>query len=177
MNRHLLKWVAAVVFLVAIDSQAQEQFSDHHRKLGVGVSGEVAKVLVKAGDKVKAGDLLLELNLGAYQTALNAAGADVAYHTRALQEARADYARADELYQEGSLSTVELQNTELSLLGAESKLAAAVEKQAWARSKLGLARVVAPVDGTIVRRLVHPGERVIVGDHAPVQLILEPAAD
>ena len=175
MNTRWQRLMLAMIWMVPQWGLAQDIVDDNQLKLGVGVNGEVAIVNVNAGDQVKAGQVLLQLKLGPYQSSVEAADAEVEYRKRMLDEAHAAFGRAEELYQEGSLSAVERTSSELELLQAKWRYAASVEKRSFARSRLSLATVVAPVDGTIVRRLTHPGERVITGQQAPVQLILEPA--
>jgi membrane fusion protein (multidrug efflux system) len=103
--------------------------------LSAGVGGQVARVLVKTGEQVKKGQLLLELGSTTYQSQLDAARSKQAFVSFKLQLLEEDYARQQELHEEGSFSTVELQLLELKVKQARSELAAA--------------KIYAPVDGQI----------------------------
>ncbi|MEE9448322.1 MAG: efflux RND transporter periplasmic adaptor subunit [Arenicellales bacterium] len=118
--------------------------------LSVGVSGEVAEVLVSEGEHVKQGQLLLKLNTLTYQSALNATQAALDYAKFKAQLSEEDFERQQALYDEGSLSTVELQQLELGLKLAQSELANARSAYHTAKHDLSRAKIIAPIDGEVL---------------------------
>ncbi len=117
--------------------------------LSAGVGGQVARVLVSSGEQVKKGQLLLELGSITYQSQLDAARSKQAFVSFKLQLLEEDYARQQELHEEGSFSTVELQLLELKVKQARSELAAARAAVDIAAAKLTFTKIYAPVDGQI----------------------------
>ena len=87
--------------------------------LSPGVNGQVAEVLVKPGDLVQKGQLLLTLDSADFQSRLDAKLARQEYVKFKLRLLEDDYARQRELYEEGSLSTVELQKLDLGIKEAD----------------------------------------------------------
>ena len=141
-------------------------------ELGVGVSGEVADVLVSSGENVQQGELLLKLDAVPFQAELNRAAAQLAYAREKHQLQQDDYDRQNELYEEGSLSTVELQILGLQVKQAAAELAAARADYQLAEWRLKQAQIVAPVDGEIVA-IAMPGQRVTLGKGLPVLVKLK----
>lgn len=117
--------------------------------LGLGVSGQIEEVLVAPGDKVEKGQLLLSLNTKRFQAKLDAALVRLDFLKFKLQLAEEDYARQQELYEEGSLSTVELQILELNVKQAKSELAAGRSAYHAANRDRANAQILAPAHGEI----------------------------
>ncbi|NKB63370.1 MAG: efflux RND transporter periplasmic adaptor subunit [Gammaproteobacteria bacterium] len=143
----------------------------HVYKLNPGVDGEIGKVHVKVGDAVKAGDLLAELkNEHVYFSLESAKSRKVAIAAQ-LEESKRSFERDTVLYEEGSLSRVELQLSELTFLQAMMELDEAKAEYAKRRFELGQTRLVAPVDGDVLRLGFHAGERIAI-DSANLPVIL-----
>lgn len=173
MKKQIFGLKAVLVFLLLLGSAANGQtLSDalsegESLALTVAVSGEVAEVLVAPGEQVKKGQLLVSLNVTGFQSALAAAKATLAYAKFKVQLVREDYERQQELYDEGSLSSVELQILELGVLHDEVALAHAQAAHVVALSNLAYARITAPVNGEVVALPV-VGQRVSVAAGLPV---------
>jgi len=141
--------------------------------LSPGVSGQVAEVLVKPGDRVEQGQLLLTLGTVTYQSRLDAARAGLAHAGFNLQLLENDYERQQELYEEGSLSAVELQELELLVMKARMQLAAANAAVDVAAANLAYARITAPVNGEIFA-VPLVGQRVNIQAGLPVLIKMMP---
>ncbi len=128
-------------------------------QLTVGVSGEVKEVLVAQGDRVNKGDVILRLNQAVFDSAFEAAVSLVKLRTSQVQLLQDDYARQQALYEEGSLSTVQLQESEVQWLEAQSRLASARHAKAQAEHDLALSVIRAPTDGEITA-IALQGQRV-----------------
>jgi len=158
-------------------------------KISSDVSGEIVQLTVKEGDKVKEGDLLVEINPDIYRSALNRANASLmvskanwassksrlAQSNAQLVTAENTYKRNKQLFADNALSKSELEQTESSFLVAQAEVEAAKQtvisseyqvKSAEASSKeardnLSRTKIFAPTAGTISSLNVESGERVV----------------
>jgi len=131
-------------------------------KLNVGVSGEIRKVNVARGDHVKAGTVLLELNNHYLQAQLEAASARLNFHRAHMEEMRRTYERDQILFDEGSLSTVELALSNIARLKSVANFKQSGAVLAESKLRLGLSLITAPVDGIVLERHVETGERIFL---------------
>jgi len=128
--------------------------------LSARVSGLVAAVRVEAGDRVKRGDLLLELDPALAELSL-------AQSRGALGEAQARRAEQERLRDDAAalVASSNISRTQALAAAAEANIAAAVvaRLEAEVRREAELVarhRLVAPFDGVVRRRLVEVGEWV-----------------
>jgi RND family efflux transporter MFP subunit len=171
MMRRVKLFILSVVVVYSAGSGAQT-LSDALSNgellaLSPGVGGQVAEVLVKPGEQVNKGQVLLVLDNAIYLSRLNARQAVLEYAAFKLQLLEEDYARQQELYDEGSLSTVELQQLDLNVKQARSEWAVAQAKHAVMAEKLANTKIVAPVNGEITA-VPLVGQRVSVKAGLPV---------
>jgi len=171
MMRRVKLFVLSVVVVYSASSGAQtlsDALSNGEMlALSPGVGGQVAEVLVKPSERVKKGQVLLVLDSATYQSRLSARQAVLEYAAFKLQLLEEDYARQQELYEEGSLSTVELQQLDLGVKQARSEWAVAQAKHAVMAEKLANTKIVAPADGEITA-VPLVGQRVSVKAGLPV---------
>jgi RND family efflux transporter MFP subunit len=118
--------------------------------LSVGVSGQVAEVLVEVGETVEKGQILLTLGATPYVSKLEASRAKLSYAKFKLQLLEEDYARQQELYDEGSLSAVDLQLLDLSVKLARSDAATARAALDLANATLAYTKIISPADGKVI---------------------------
>lgn len=135
--------------------------------LSPGVSGVVAEVLVSPGEQVKKGQLLLMLDSTVYQSRFKAKQAALAHASFRLQLHEEDYARQQELYEEGSLSAVELQQLDLVVKQAQAGMSDAQADVDEAAANLAYTKLIAPVDGEITA-VAMVGQRVSIKVGLPV---------
>lgn len=170
-------------------------------QLGASISGTVRDVLVREGDHVSRGQLLIRIDdAQALATVAQARAvlAQVEARTRstadqaelALQQAASDLARARTLHAQGAISARELEVAERTAADARSQrdaararsgtggstqlaeVAAARAALAVAQSQLALTRITAPAAATVVARRVERGDVVVPG-----QVMMELALD
>lgn len=123
--------------------------SRSERRLAFKAAGVVASVNVNEGMAVKQGDLLAELAPDEVES----------LQTQALEaehKAARDLERARNLHERGLLSLQQVQD-------AESAFASAAAQARAARFTRDHARILAPADGLVLRRLAEPGETVSAG--------------
>jgi HlyD family secretion protein len=170
-------------------------------QLGASISGSVRQVLVREGDRVARGQLLVRIDDAEQNAALaqaRAALATAGARARStfeqaeleVEQANRDLARARALEAQGAISARELEVAEQTAADAQSELdvararsgasgSAPLAEVARARAEVSaaearhaLTRIVAPASGTVLVRAVEPGDAVVPG-----QMILDLALD
>lgn len=131
--------------------------------LAVGADGPVSRVLVREGDRVDKGDLLLELDLDLASAEWRAAKA-------AVDEAVAELARLDaalarrQAVGERVLGREELEDARQAAAVQRARLDARKADKARAGALLNRQRLRAPFDGVVTVRQADPGDWVRAGD-------------
>lgn len=120
-------------------------------------AARINKVYVDVGAKVRAGDVLAELDTGELGGAAAAAEGSVYDARAALSSAETHLARCEKLFAQEAISQMELDNARYARDMAAGKLNAAEGTYANAASRLSGATVTAPRDGTIVKRYYQEG--------------------
>ncbi|TIC86119.1 efflux RND transporter periplasmic adaptor subunit [Crenobacter intestini] len=129
-------------------------------------SGRVLKVLVDAGQRVAAGQLLAEVDPGSARDAQLGAEADAARVGALLAEQRSTVKRNRALMEQGFISPAALEASTAQLSALEKQLSAA---EALARSKgrdSARTQIRAPMAGVVEAREVNPGDYVTPGKTA-----------
>jgi RND family efflux transporter MFP subunit len=135
-------------------------------RLSPRVDGLVRTLLVDAGDRVKEGDVLVELDAELAEHALGRMSAQASQSKAQLTEAQRLVVEARKLVRQRHLPRTELERREAELELAKAAYAAS---QAAEREQTEIVRrhaLPAPFDGVIARRLTDMGEWVTRG--APV---------
>ncbi|MBV9491934.1 MAG: efflux RND transporter periplasmic adaptor subunit [Verrucomicrobia bacterium] len=124
------------------------------------VSGYIDKISFKAGQMVQPGDLLFVIDPRPYQSALDQATANLkdAEANRELQQA--NFARADQLFQNKVTSKQEFDTSVAQKNQAEAKTGQARAQAASDQLNLDFTQVKAPVAGRLSRPLVTLGNLV-----------------
>jgi len=118
-------------------------------ELTTAVSGVVENILVKPGEKVKQGQLLLVLD----QRVIKAKGLEADSWERSakldLDEAKKELERTEELYDRTVISDHELELAKINFAKKEKVYAQANRAKVLAQYQLDFSQVVAPVSGKI----------------------------
>lgn len=152
--------VIAVFFIVKnylYEGTDDAYIQAHALMLAPRVGGTVTKVLVKENDKVKAGQLLAQLDNQDYSTAFNQAQADQASVQADLVQAEQDYERISKLYKDEAVSKQQLDAALARYHNLASRLKADQSKIDQAKLNLGYTQITAPEDGTIAKKSVEEG--------------------
>jgi len=136
--------------------------SRHSATINPQVEGQVTRILVKSGDRVKAGDALLQIDPLKQEAMVS--GQDAA---RAAQEANVRYAkisleRAQKLFEAGVISKQDFDNAQTGYDAAVSQLKSLEEQVQQQKVELRYYRVSAPMDGIVGDIPVRVGDRVTV---------------
>ena len=126
-------------------------------------SGRVATLTVKAGDQVRAGQLLATIDDRETQTGVQRSQAQVTQAEAELRNAQANAERTRELQAKGFVSKAALDAAE-----SQFKAAAAGRDQASAGARQsalsqGFTRVTAPYDGWVLQTLSQAGDLAVPG--------------
>ena len=147
------------------------------------VPGYVEKVLVDRGSTVRRGQLLVQLSApemksqtNASESALHQAEADQAQAEAQAAATASTYVRLQEAAKTpGAVAGNELVQAEKQkeaadslVLSRKSAVRSAKDRMQATSDMESYLRVVAPFDGTITDRLVHPGMMVDAGGHTPL---------
>jgi RND family efflux transporter MFP subunit len=133
-----------------------------HARLAAGASGEVRRVLVRVGDRVKAGDLLVDIDPSLASARVRAASASKQAGSAELERAARDAERLSGAGPDvAARAEIEQATSERKRAAAERGRLKAAEAEA--RAALGRHRVKAPFEGVVANRRVDPGDWVDPG--------------
>jgi membrane fusion protein (multidrug efflux system) len=125
--------------------------------LSARISGTVLKVLVDENDKVKAGQLLAQIDDQDYSAAYNQAIADQSSVQADLIQAAQDYERIKKLYQDQAVSKSDYDKAIARYNNLQARLKGDQYKADAAKLNLGYTQITAPEDGSIAKKAVEPG--------------------
>ncbi len=126
--------------------------------LGFAVSGVIAEVLVRPGQRVAPGALLARLDTRPFDARVRERAARVSALEPAFEEARREWKRAQELYERMVLSDRDRELVRIAYVKAESDLQAARAALERARIEREYAELRAPFDAMVLRVLGAPGQ-------------------
>ncbi len=140
-------------------------------ELTTRVSGVVVDVLVKPGQRVKKGVVLLRLDKTVLQARLDEATAEQVRAQADEADARRELERAQELFDRTVSSTSELEAATLRHTRAQAALSGANARLVIAKKNLNDADLKAPFDGVVSAVPGRPGT-VVAADCQPKPLII-----
>lgn len=178
---------AEVVLLSPIQSQIDLTATGYvtpqvTAKVGTKAAGRVAKVFVREGDSVKAGQLLFELDpadersaLGSAQARIKAASARVEASRAELGEAEAQLARDQRLVDMGAAAPATVEDRKLRVEALRKQIEASEAEVQVSRAEANVSgqqlrnlRIFAPISGTAVTKAAQVGDVV-----APITTLVE----
>ena len=123
-----------------------------------GEAGRVRRVLVREGDRVKRGDVLLVLDAGLVRAESRRAKAAKAQAVAELEQAKREAERFKKLGKETVVSETEVESKESKAEVVDAVRQGSEANLSVMRERLARHRIIAPFDGVIARRNVHPGD-------------------
>ena len=127
------------------------------------LSGTVAAVHINEGDRVVAGQLLLELDPQKRQFAVEQAQQHVRHAQAALKEAQLKLQRRRNLSEQETISKEDLDSAQLAVDLANAAYQQALASAQLAQRELADTRIFSPTDGLVDIRAVEVGEPVQAG--------------
>lgn len=142
-------------------------------KVSALVPGRITELNVAEGDRVRAGEVLANIDSHTFEDQLRQTEATLAQAQATVQNAEQNLARNQTLFQRGIAAGKDLGDakTQLSVAqGAEHQAEAAVST---AKLQVGRTRILSPLDGVVAKRFANIGEQV---DGTSAQPIVEVAS-
>ncbi|SIP87747.1 membrane fusion protein, macrolide-specific efflux system [Aeromonas sp. RU39B] len=161
--------------------QAREQLD-----VGAQVTGQVVRLLVDEGERVKKGQLLAEIDPTVAQNKLQRSEADLARARADLEMKQAllrqhelGLKRQQEMIRDQATSRADLEQAQAQLATSKAEVAnartaitTAQIDVATARTELGYNRIVAPMDGTVLSLVTRVGQTLVSSQVVPTLLKL-----
>ncbi len=113
------------------------------------VSGQLTRMVFKAGGAVRQGDILFEIDPRRYEADLERQKAEMQLAAARLEPVAAQLKRIKKLAATAAVSNEEVERSEAALLEAEAGVKAAQAKVNSARLELDFTKVLAPISGKI----------------------------
>ena len=135
-------------------------------RLGFRIGGKLVKRQAELGQRVKAGQVLAQLDPQDYRLAFDAARAQVASAATNRNLAAADFKRYQALKDQNFISGAELERREATLKAAQAQLEQAQSQSAVQGNQTGYAVLTADVSGVVTAVDAEPGQVMAAG--APV---------
>src|SRR5688572_11745743 len=134
--------------------------AEHSVQVRAQVSGVLQAVQFKEGDKVKAGQVLFQIDPRTFQAQYNQALAQLARDRAQLENARAQQDRLQPLLKREYITRQEYDVAVTSTKSLEATVAADQAQVEQARIQLGFARITAPISGRTGTLSIKPGNLV-----------------
>jgi len=132
-------------------------------RLGFRVAGKIIKRQVELGQRVKAGQLLAQLDPQDYKLAADSARAQLQAAATNRDLAAADYKRYKELKEQNFISGAELERRDTTLKSAQAQFEQAQSQLAVQGNQASYASLVADVAGVVTAIEADPGQVVSAG--------------
>lgn len=140
--------------------------------LSAQASGRIVSLAVKAGDRVKAGQVLAVIDDRATQAGVAQAQAGVAQAEASLAHAKAAWERTRDLRAQGFVAQAALDAAQAQYKAAQAGAEAARAGQTQAAVAQGFTRLTAPYDGWVLSTQAEAGQLAMPG--APVLTVYAP---
>lgn len=127
------------------------------------ISGRVKEINFDVGDTVKKGQVLLRIDERETEQALIGSQAQVMQARAALTQAKANYERSVQLFEQKYISQAALDKAKADYDMAQAQAAASEAGESQSALARGYAAVIAPFGGVVATRLIEMGEMVTVG--------------
>ncbi len=144
-------------------------------EIGPLVSGTVAEVNAEIGDFVKQGTTLLQIDSTPYETVVKMRDSQLASAAATRDKAKDELDRQQELYDIGSLSTVDLDKAVFDFTQAESVYQQASAALKLAELELAHTMLMAPFDAWVVKQHTVNGQKVNAEMQVPVLFVIAQA--
>jgi macrolide-specific efflux system membrane fusion protein len=136
-------------------------------KVGARITGKVEGLYANIGDRVKKGQVLVQLEQDDLRARVDQAAASYEEALATFDKAKADLNRDKELADKGYITGQALDNLQNVHDVAKARLSKAKAELAYARTQLSYATIKAPISGTIASVTTQEGETVAAGLNSP----------
>lgn len=137
-------------------------------QVGSQVSGNVSKLFADFNSQVKAGQVVAQIDPALFQATVTQAEGDVASTQAALELAKLNAGRTEDLFAKKTSSKADLDQAVASLHQAEANVKIKQGALDKAKADLEHCTITSPIDGIVISRNVDVGQTVAASLQAPV---------
>jgi HlyD family secretion protein len=137
-------------------------------QVGSQVSGNIAKLFVDFNSEVKAGQVVAQIDPMLFQAAVMQAEGDLASAQAALELAKVNATRIEQLFKQKNSAQQDLDQAIANLHQAEANVKIKQGALDKAKADLDHCTITSPIDGVVISRSVDVGQTVAASLQAPV---------
>src|SRR5881628_2710232 len=137
-------------------------------QVGSQVSGNIAKLFADFNSQVKAGQVVAQIDPALFQATVTQAEGDLASAQAALELARVNAKRTQELFARKTSSQADVDQAMANLHQAEANVKIKQGALDKAKADLDHCTITSPIDGVVISRSVDVGQTVAASLQAPV---------
>src|SRR5213080_1002837 len=137
-------------------------------QVGSQVSGNISKLFVDFNSQVKAGQVVAQIDPALFQATVTQAEGDVANAQAALELAKVNATRTQQLFNQKNSSQQDLDTANANLHQAEANVKIKQGALDKAKADLDHCTITSPIDGVVISRSVDVGQTVAASLQAPV---------
>src|SRR5205809_1014028 len=137
-------------------------------QVGSQVSGNIAKLFADFNSQVKAGQVVAQIDPALFQATVTQAEGDLANAQAALELARVNAKRTQDLFARKTSSQADLDQAMATLHQAEANVKIKQGALDKAKADLEHCTITSPIDGVVISRSVDVGQTVAASLQAPV---------
>src|SRR5213592_495948 len=137
-------------------------------QVGSQVSGNIAKLFADFNSQVKAGQVVAQIDPALFQATVTQAEGDLANAQAALELARVNAKRTQDLFARKTSSQADLDQAMANLHQAEANVKIKQGALDKAKADLEHCTITSPIDGVVISRSVDVGQTVAASLQAPV---------
>jgi HlyD family secretion protein len=137
-------------------------------QVGSQVSGNIQKLFADFNSQVKAGQVVAQIDPALFQAAVTQAEGDLASAQAALELAKLNATRTQDLFARKTSSQADLDQAVANLHQAEASVKIKQGALDKAKADLEHCAITSPIDGTVISRNVDVGQTVAASLQAPV---------
>jgi len=139
------------------------QIEAHAVLLASKVGGFITKVDVEEGQRVKKGDVLVEIDSRDYQNTLNQMKGELTSVEAQKNDAEKNFSRNESLFHGGAVSRAQYDTASASLAGIKARYESLTAQVAQAQLNLENTKILAPSDGLIAKKSAEVGQLAAPG--------------
>src|SRR5437667_3207707 len=136
--------------------------------VGSQVSGNIQKLFADFNSKVKAGDVVAQIDPALFQATVTQAEGDLASALAGLELAKVNATRTQELFAKKTSSQADVDQAMANLHQAEANVKIKQGALDKAKADLDHCTITSPIDGVVISRSVDVGQTVAASLQAPV---------
>jgi HlyD family secretion protein len=141
-------------------------------QVGSQVSGNIAKLFVDFNSQVKAGQVVAQIDPALFQATVTQTEGDLASSQAALELAKVNATRTQELFTRKTSSQADLDQAVANLHTAEANVKIKQGALDKARADLEHCTITSPIDGVVISRSVDVGQTVAASLQAPIIFVI-----